>query len=210
MGFERERVFFPFLIFHFFEEEEREKKKPFSLSRFAPPSLSASLCSKPEEPSPNAHHVVVPVDARLAAKVKKKRTREREKKRCPRWSSSSPPKCSLTPINLLSPSPSPSSSLSFSLFFNKEMELSLVGLQNAGKTSLVGVLATGAFQEVREGGIEREFFFLHIIIGGQRTKNERKKNEYSQPRPSSSSTFPKTTTPPNPTTPTGHDPHRGI
>ena len=29
------------------------------------------------------------------------------------------------------------------------MELSLVGLQNAGKTSLVGVLATGAFQEVR-------------------------------------------------------------
>jgi len=36
-----------------------------------------------------------------------------------------------------------------SLFFNKEMELSLVGLQNAGKTSLVGVLATGAFQEVR-------------------------------------------------------------
>ena len=36
-----------------------------------------------------------------------------------------------------------------SLFFNKEMELSLVGLQNAGKTSLVGVLATGAFLEVR-------------------------------------------------------------
>lgn len=30
-----------------------------------------------------------------------------------------------------------------SLFFNKEMELSLIGLQNAGKTSLVNVLATG-------------------------------------------------------------------
>jgi ADP-ribosylation factor family len=34
-----------------------------------------------------------------------------------------------------------------SLFFKKEMELSLIGLQNAGKTSLVNVLATGAFHE---------------------------------------------------------------
>ncbi|KAK9850799.1 hypothetical protein WJX84_010470 [Apatococcus fuscideae] len=34
-----------------------------------------------------------------------------------------------------------------SLFFKKEMELSLVGLQNAGKTSLVTVLSTGAFHE---------------------------------------------------------------
>ena len=34
-----------------------------------------------------------------------------------------------------------------SLFFNKEMELSLVGLQNAGKTSLVSVLAGGSFTE---------------------------------------------------------------
>lgn len=63
-------------------------------------------------------------------------------------------------------------SLSFSLFFNKEMELSLVGLQNAGKTSLVGVLATGAFQEVREGGIEREFFSSH-----RWAKNEKRKEK---------------------------------
>ena len=34
-----------------------------------------------------------------------------------------------------------------SLFFKREMELSLVGLQNAGKSSLVNVLTTGAFQE---------------------------------------------------------------
>jgi len=33
------------------------------------------------------------------------------------------------------------------LFFKKEMELSLIGLQNAGKTSLVNVIATGAFHE---------------------------------------------------------------
>ncbi|WZN65126.1 ADP-ribosylation factor-like protein [Chloropicon roscoffensis] len=34
-----------------------------------------------------------------------------------------------------------------SLFFKKEMELSLIGLQNAGKTSLVNVIATGGFDE---------------------------------------------------------------
>ncbi len=34
-----------------------------------------------------------------------------------------------------------------SLFFKKEMELSLIGLQNAGKTSLVNVVATGGFHE---------------------------------------------------------------
>lgn len=34
-----------------------------------------------------------------------------------------------------------------SLFFKKEMELSLIGLQNAGKTSLVNVVATGTFHE---------------------------------------------------------------
>lgn len=34
-----------------------------------------------------------------------------------------------------------------SLFFQKEMELSLIGLQNAGKTSLVNVLTTGQFHE---------------------------------------------------------------
>lgn len=34
-----------------------------------------------------------------------------------------------------------------SLFFKKEMELSLIGLQNAGKSSLVNVIATGAFQQ---------------------------------------------------------------
>jgi ADP-ribosylation factor-like protein 8 len=34
-----------------------------------------------------------------------------------------------------------------SLFFKREMELSLIGLQNAGKTSLVNVIATGKFHE---------------------------------------------------------------
>ncbi|KAK6127452.1 hypothetical protein DH2020_038801 [Rehmannia glutinosa] len=34
-----------------------------------------------------------------------------------------------------------------SLFFKQEMELSLVGLQNAGKTSLVNVVATGGYSE---------------------------------------------------------------
>ena len=34
-----------------------------------------------------------------------------------------------------------------SLFFKKEMELSLIGLQNAGKTSLVDTIATGAYHE---------------------------------------------------------------
>lgn len=35
----------------------------------------------------------------------------------------------------------------FSLFFKQEMELSLVGLQNAGKTSLVNSIATGGYSE---------------------------------------------------------------
>lgn len=34
-----------------------------------------------------------------------------------------------------------------SLFFKQEMELALVGLQNAGKTSFVNVVATGSFNE---------------------------------------------------------------
>ncbi|XP_057733104.1 ADP-ribosylation factor-like protein 8b [Arachis stenosperma] len=34
-----------------------------------------------------------------------------------------------------------------SFFFKQEMELSLIGLQNAGKTSLVNVIATGGFSE---------------------------------------------------------------
>jgi len=34
-----------------------------------------------------------------------------------------------------------------SLFFKREMELALIGLQNAGKTSLVNVIATGSFHE---------------------------------------------------------------
>mmetsp|Transcript_5285 Transcript_5285/g.18420 ORF Transcript_5285/g.18420 Transcript_5285/m.18420 type:complete len:183 (-) Transcript_5285:109-657(-) len=34
-----------------------------------------------------------------------------------------------------------------SLFFKQEMELSLIGLQNAGKSSLVNVIATGSFSE---------------------------------------------------------------
>ena len=33
------------------------------------------------------------------------------------------------------------------LFFSKEMEISLIGLQNAGKSSLVNALSTGSFQE---------------------------------------------------------------
>ncbi|XP_078164334.1 ADP-ribosylation factor-like protein 8a [Carex rostrata] len=34
-----------------------------------------------------------------------------------------------------------------SLFFKQEMEISLIGLQNAGKTSLVNVIATGGYSE---------------------------------------------------------------
>ncbi|GLJ46751.1 hypothetical protein SUGI_0985950 [Cryptomeria japonica] len=34
-----------------------------------------------------------------------------------------------------------------SLFFKQEMELSLIGLQNAGKSSLVNVVATGGYSE---------------------------------------------------------------
>lgn len=34
-----------------------------------------------------------------------------------------------------------------SLFFQQEMELSLIGLQNAGKTSLVNAIATGGYSE---------------------------------------------------------------
>jgi tRNA U34 5-carboxymethylaminomethyl modifying GTPase MnmE/TrmE len=32
-----------------------------------------------------------------------------------------------------------------SAFFNKELEISIVGLQNAGKSTLVNSLATGSF-----------------------------------------------------------------
>jgi ADP-ribosylation factor family len=42
---------------------------------------------------------------------------------------------------------SPASCTLCSLFFKKEMELSLIGLQNAGKTSLVDTIATGAYHE---------------------------------------------------------------
>jgi GTPase SAR1 family protein len=34
-----------------------------------------------------------------------------------------------------------------SLFWNKELEISIVGLQNAGKTTLVNTMATGKFDE---------------------------------------------------------------
>lgn len=34
-----------------------------------------------------------------------------------------------------------------SLFFKSEMELSLIGLQGAGKTSLVNVIATGGYSD---------------------------------------------------------------
>jgi GTPase SAR1 family protein len=33
------------------------------------------------------------------------------------------------------------------LFFGKELEIALVGLQNAGKTTLVNTMATGKFEE---------------------------------------------------------------
>ena len=34
-----------------------------------------------------------------------------------------------------------------SAFFNKELEIAIVGLQNAGKSTLVNSLATGAYEE---------------------------------------------------------------
>lgn len=33
------------------------------------------------------------------------------------------------------------------LFFGRELEIALVGLQNAGKTTLVNTMATGKFEE---------------------------------------------------------------
>lgn len=33
------------------------------------------------------------------------------------------------------------------VFFNKELELSIVGLQNAGKSTLVNSISTGSFEE---------------------------------------------------------------
>ena len=58
------------------------------------------------------------------------------------------------------------------------MELSLVGLQNAGKSSLVGVLTTGGFQEdtiptvgfnmrkVTKGGVTIKMWDLGGQVGG--------------------------------------------
>ena len=40
-----------------------------------------------------------------------------------------------------------SSALLRNLFFNKELELSIIGLQNAGKTTFVNVLANNRFDE---------------------------------------------------------------
>lgn len=53
-------------------------------------------------------------------------------------------RCQPSPLSLLPPC---SSSYFRSWFFTKEMELSLIGLQNAGKTSLVTVLTTGSYHE---------------------------------------------------------------
>lgn len=62
-----------------------------------------------------------------------------------------------------------------SLFFQQEMELSILGLQNAGKTTFVNVLATSEFDEdtiptigfnhraVKKGGVE----FKMWDLGGQ-------------------------------------------
>lgn len=44
----------------------------------------------------------------------------------------------------------------FSLFFKQEMELSLVGLQNAGKTSLVNAIAVSLIQKIF-------FYFVNFI-----------------------------------------------
>ncbi|KAL7221731.1 hypothetical protein ACSBR1_023637 [Camellia fascicularis] len=51
-----------------------------------------------------------------------------------------------------------------SLFFEQEMELSLIGLQNAGKTSLVNVIAVGFnMRKVTKGNVTIKFWDL----GGQ-------------------------------------------
>ena len=39
-----------------------------------------------------------------------------------------------------------------SLFWKEEMELTLVGLQHAGKTTFVNVIASGQFNEVEDTG----------------------------------------------------------
>ena len=62
-----------------------------------------------------------------------------------------------------------------SLFFHKEMDITLIGLQNAGKTTLIDVLTTGSFKEdqiptigfnvrrVKKGGVTIKVW----DIGGQ-------------------------------------------
>ena len=54
------------------------------------------------------------------------------------------------------------------LFFKQEMELTLVGLQNSGKTTLVNVIATGGFSEdmIPTGG-----FNMRKVTKGKRAKS---------------------------------------
>jgi GTPase SAR1 family protein len=63
-----------------------------------------------------------------------------------------------------------------SLFFNKELELSVVGLQNAGKTTFVNVLANYKFDEdtiptigfnfrtIKKGKVQFKLWDLGIFI----------------------------------------------
>ena len=51
-----------------------------------------------------------------------------------------------------------------SLFFKQEMELSFIGLQNAGKTSLFNVVATGGYSEDMIPTVSVIVGFLSIYI----------------------------------------------
>jgi hypothetical protein len=52
----------------------------------------------------------------------------------------------------------------FSLFFKREMELSLIGLQNAGKSSLVNVLTTGSFHEDMIPTVRLALVHLSVLL----------------------------------------------
>lgn len=55
-----------------------------------------------------------------------------------------------------------------SLFFSKQLEIALVGLQNSGKTSLVNVLAAGEFSESMIPTVYSICYPLHLQMTDMR------------------------------------------
>ena len=50
-----------------------------------------------------------------------------------------------------------------SLFFKKELQITILGLQNAGKSTFINVLATGKFEEDQIGFNFREYKKAKLI-----------------------------------------------